>query len=335
MKTTKLYLLIILLVSLSLRSFCQEEELSFIALGTSGGYFDHDLSCFLLYDHKTDKGILLDGGSIFPGLQKASANNAVPCGTSEESVYHFAQNHIKACLVTHPHLDHIAGLAVYAAEAKNLPVYGRPYTVQVLQEHVFNWDVWPNFTDGGEGFALGNCALTTIHSDTVYSIPGTDFSFEAFPLSHGNNGYPSTAYLISCRGSSFLFFGDTGADKVEKQHFLADIWQQTAPLINKNKLIGIAIECSYDNTTPEDKLFGHLTPDLLSQELTKLNTLSGNTSSARNINIYIYHIKPSSGNKRIVQESIRKQLNTHLPFNFIFPEQGYSYELIISAEEEK
>ncbi len=335
MKTTKLYLLFILLVSLSLRSFCQEKELSFIALGTSGGYFDHDLSCFLLYDHKTDKGILLDGGSIFPGLQKAADNKAIPCDIAGDSIYHFAQEHISACLVTHPHLDHIAGLAIYAAEAHKLPVYGRSYTIEVLQEHIFNWDVWPNFTDSGKGYPLGNCSLTTIHSDTVYSIPETDFSFEAFPLSHGNNGYPSTAYLISCRDKYFLFFGDTGADRIEKQNFLNNIWHKISPLLNENKLTGIAIECSYNNATPEEKLFGHLTPYLLEQELTKLITRAGSIPTDQNTNIYIYHIKPSSGNKKSVQESIREQLNTQLPFNFIIPEQGCSYELIISAEEEK
>lgn len=60
-------------------------------------------------------------------------------------------------LITHPHLDHVAGLAMNtpAVEAQSAPKYvtALPSTISALKNHVFNDITWPNLSDedGGAG----------------------------------------------------------------------------------------------------------------------------------------------------------------------------------------
>ncbi|MGB8052215.1 MAG: MBL fold metallo-hydrolase, partial [Azonexus sp.] len=54
--------------------------------------------------------------------------------------------------LTHTHLDHIACLplmidSVADRRGKPLTVYGIPPVLDILRKHVFNWLVWPDFTE--------------------------------------------------------------------------------------------------------------------------------------------------------------------------------------------
>jgi 3',5'-cyclic-nucleotide phosphodiesterase len=88
-----------------------------------------------------------------------------------------------------------------------------------------------------------------------------------------------------------LYLGDTGADKVEQSEQLAALWKTVAPLIMNNQLKAIFIEVSFDNSVPEKALYGHLTPNLLMEEMTKLNQLS----NLKNTQVYVTHLKPCDG----------------------------------------
>ena len=58
---------------------------------------------------------------------------------------------IRHVFLTHAHLDHIAGLPMLVdctfEEEVDTPitVYGRPETLKALQDHLFNWVIWPDF----------------------------------------------------------------------------------------------------------------------------------------------------------------------------------------------
>jgi 3',5'-cyclic-nucleotide phosphodiesterase len=103
--------------------------------------------------------------------------------------------------------------------------------------------------------------------------------------------YESTAFLVRNKNSYLLYLGDTGADKVEQSEQLAALWKAVAPLVMSNQLKGIFIEVSFDNSVPEKALFGHLTPNLLIEEMTKLNQLS----NLKNTPIFVTHLKPCDG----------------------------------------
>jgi cAMP phosphodiesterase len=62
---------------------------------------------------------------------------------------------LHSILITHPHLDHISGIAIntpaleYGREAKH--IYGLPATIDAIKNHIFNDSIWPNLSDEGHG----------------------------------------------------------------------------------------------------------------------------------------------------------------------------------------
>ncbi|KAJ4391052.1 3',5'-cyclic-nucleotide phosphodiesterase pde1 [Gnomoniopsis smithogilvyi] len=84
--------------------------------------------------------------------------------------------------------------------------------------------------------------------------------------------YDSSSYFIRDveSGVEVLIFGDVEADSISMHPRNLRIWQEAAPKIVSGKLKAILIECSYDDSRPVERLFGHLTPEFLVQELSVL-----------------------------------------------------------------
>ncbi|KKY38832.1 putative camp phosphodiesterase class-ii [Diaporthe ampelina] len=84
--------------------------------------------------------------------------------------------------------------------------------------------------------------------------------------------YDSSSYFIRDVDSEVevLIFGDVEGDSVSMNPRNLRIWQEAAPKVATGKLKAILIECSYDDSRPVDRLFGHLTPSFLVQEMTVL-----------------------------------------------------------------
>lgn len=84
--------------------------------------------------------------------------------------------------------------------------------------------------------------------------------------------YDSCSYFIRDveTGIEVLIFGDVESDSVSMHPRNLHIWQEAAPKIAEGKLKAILIECSYDDSRPMDRLFGHLTPSFLIEEMTVL-----------------------------------------------------------------
>lgn len=81
--------------------------------------------------------------------------------------------------------------------------------------------------------------------------------------------YDSTAYFILdlATSSEILVFGDVEPDTRSLTPRNFPIWQEAAPKIVAGKLKAIFIECSYDDSQSEDRLFGHLKPCFVMEEL--------------------------------------------------------------------
>ncbi|SZF01608.1 unnamed protein product [Blumeria hordei] len=64
---------------------------------------------------------------------------------------------VETYLITHPHLDHIAGLIVNTAGllgTRPKRIAGLPSTIDALKEHIFNNVIWPNLSDESNGAGL-------------------------------------------------------------------------------------------------------------------------------------------------------------------------------------
>ena len=81
--------------------------------------------------------------------------------------------------------------------------------------------------------------------------------------------YDSSSYFIRDvdTGVEVLIFGDVEGDSISMNPRNLHIWQEAAPKVITGKLKAILIECSYDDSRPVDRLFGHLTPSFLIREM--------------------------------------------------------------------
>jgi cAMP phosphodiesterase len=284
-----------------------------VPLGVKGGLAEGNLSAYLVAAAGHPGFIALDAGSLRPGAEKAVASHVFT--SSVESVL---RESIKGYCLSHPHLDHVAGLLLNAPDDAPKPIYGLPACLATLQDDYFNWRAWPNFADGGRAPALGKYQLRALLPGQATPLAGTGLSVQAFGLSHGP-GMPSTAFLVRSHNSYLLYLGDTGADEVEQSHCLYDLWRAVAPLVRAHQLRAIFIEASYSNAQPVAQLFGHLTPALLLHELGVLGQLAG-PAALRGLPVVVTHLKPTAGSEALIMGQLAAG-NT-LGLRLVLPDQG-------------
>lgn len=284
-----------------------------IPLGVKGGDDESNLSSYMIAPKGSENYVCFDAGTINAGIQKAIDLKSLK-GISEE----IQRKQIKGYLISHGHLDHLAGLIINspADTAKN--IYGLPSVLNILRDKYFTWDAWANFANEGEKPQLKKYTYFPLLEGNTYPLEGTEMKVKAFELSHGNP-YKSTAFLISDNDSYVLYLGDTGADEIEKSNKLAKLWQNIAPLITAGQLKAIFLEVSFPNEQPDKQLFGHLTPKLFFSELSKLEALT-NKKAFKKVSFIVTHTKPPQKTaEKVKQQLISGNING---LKLIFPEQG-------------
>lgn len=286
-----------------------------IPLGVYGGGYEGNLSAYLLCEKGSQDYVALDAGTLRSGITRA-----IQKGQFYESSQEVLQKRIKAYFISHGHLDHLAGLIINSPDDKGpKPIYGIPFTLEIMQEHYFTNQTWSNFANKGDEPALKTYTYSPIADGGKFVFKGTPLKGQIFELSHGNPYKGSAVLVTNSKGNSVLYFGDTGADRIEQSDRLKKVWTAVAPLVRSGQLKAIMIENSYDNTRDEKLLFGHLTPRLLNEELMVLADLAGR-SELSDLKVILTHLKP--GGNRI--ERIKKNWVAENPLqvDVIFPVQG-------------
>ena len=289
-----------------------------IPLGVKGGLDEANLSAYLVAKKGTDQYICLDAGTINAGIQVALKNSLFNEASAEE----VQKKNIKAYFISHGHLDHLAGLVLNAPNDIAKPIYAFSSVIDVLKNNYFTWKSWANFANEGDKPILNKYTYQPLIEGKEILIPNTELYVTPYSLSHVNP-YESSAFLVRQNQDYLLYLGDTGADTIEKSNKLNLVWKAIAPLIKENKLKGIFIEVSFDNSVPDKALFGHLTPKLLMQELNTLNNLAG--QNLKSVNIIVTHIKPCGNCETSIKKQIMDANKLGLPL--IYPEQGVVFEL--------
>lgn len=302
-----------------------------IPLGTKGGLIESDLSSYLLAPAGSTNFIALDAGTITSGLQRAVQNKsfddiAVPEDNQLSVEGYILQNHIKAYAISHAHLDHVAGLVINSPSDSSKPILGLPNTIDNIRDHLFNWKIWPNFGDDGEGYQLKKYNYVRLSPGEKQQVENTAMFVTAYELSH-SNGYLSTAFLVESAGEYMLYFGDTGPDAVEKSNNMQKVWEVVAPHVKASKLHGIFLEVSFPSEKSDDKLYGHLTPKWLMQELhtlAKLVNQDNPNTALQGLKVVVTHIKPTFNHSETPEKTIMKELSeiNDLGVQFIFPKSG-------------
>jgi 3',5'-cyclic-nucleotide phosphodiesterase len=289
-----------------------------IPLGVKGGLDESNLSAYLVAARGSDQFICLDAGTIYKGLELAAAKKLFKSNNPST----IQQEQINGYFISHAHLDHTAGLIMNSPNdnAKNL--FGLASVLDVFKKNYFTWSAWANFGNEGEAPILKKYTYQTLVPTKEIAIDNTGLFVTPFLLSHVKP-YESSAFLVRNQNSFLLYLGDTGADKVEQSEQLDALWKTVAPLVMNKQLKGIFIEVSFDNSIPEKALFGHLTPNLLMEEMGKLNQLSN--GQLNNTPLYVTHIKPCDGCEIKIKSEIQKA--NQIGLNIFYPSQASLIEL--------
>ncbi|KAF7897030.1 hypothetical protein EAF00_005258 [Botryotinia globosa] len=101
---------------------------------------------------------------------------------------------------------------------------------------------------------------------TIPHVPSQGLNFSP---AEAARAYTSSACFIHdiASGNEILIWGDVEPDSLSLFPRNKQVWQDAAPKIAAGILKGIFIECSYDDSRPDDLLFGHLTPRYVVEEL--------------------------------------------------------------------
>ncbi len=295
-----------------------KSSFTIVPLGVKGGIDESNLSAYMLAPKNSKDYICLDAGTLHAGIEKAIQNKIF-----RDSADVVLKTYIKAYLISHPHLDHVSGLIINSPADTTKSIYGTQFCLSRLQNSLFTWQVWANFGDKGEQPKLNKYHYKDLVVGVTTPIEHTTMSVQAFVLSH-SSPFQSTAFLIKNNDDYVLYLGDTGADSIEHSNNLHQLWQQVAPLIKSKMLKGIFIEVSYTNEQPLNKLFGHLTPSLLMEEMNELALLAG-VDAMKNFPIIITHIKPEGGGEKKVHAELLH--DNPLQLKLIFAEQGKQISL--------
>ena len=215
----------------------------------------------------------------------------IDCGTgvADLSIGELAQ--VDHVFLTHSHMDHIACLPMMVdtvGDMRNRPlvVHALPAVIEILRAHIFNWAIWPDFSE-----------VPTLEKPfMVYRtiVPGEEVEIQgrvitALPVDHT---VPAVAYRIDSGNGSLVFSGDTGP--------CDGFWRVVNRIGNLRHLI---IECAFSNRERKLAMLSrHLCPDLLAVELQKLE---------RPCEIHITHLKP--GQIELTMEEIETCLGDFKP----------------------
>lgn len=301
------------------------EMFQIVVLGCTGGPRENNLSGYLISPLKQEEWLALDAGSLLGGIDLALEYKSLSSVTLKDSKLtpagEMLVHRIKGYLISHAHLDHIAGLVLNSQIDENKAILGIKPTIDNIRDHIFNGRIWPNYGSEGSEPILHKYQYMRLSLHVPVPIPDTSMAVEPYLLSHPH-GYPSTAFLINFEESYFLYFGDTSSDLFEGEKHLNRVWQRIAPLIQEKKLHCIMLECSYPHVFADQVIYGHLDTHLMMHELHQLAEIA--KCSLEGLKVIVTHRKESMMRGPDTKELIREELMAmnDLGVDFLFPCQG-------------
>ncbi len=189
---------------------------------------------------------------------------------------------IKHIFVTHSHLDHIASIPLLVDTlfddliGNPITVHALPDTIKALRDHIFNWTIWPDFTE------LPNKPDAVLKLEPMAAGSFQEISGRRIEMISVNHSVPGVAYCVAAAGKVFAFSGDTTSNE--------NLW---ASLNKYDSLDLLFIESAFTDKDLElAKLAFHYCPSLLAEDLPKLK---------HRAKICISHLKPGSESEIMAQ----------------------------------
>lgn len=194
-------------------------------------------------------------------------------GTGLTSLNLDALSKIDHVFITHAHLDHVAGLALLAdavqrKRSTSITVYATQPVLEIIQQYLFNWSLWPDFS---EILCLDQQPVIRweqIIPDVPIQCSGKYIT--PYSVFHTNG---SVGYWVTDERAGFLFTGDMSTTPALWQRFKAE-----------RKLKQVIIDCSFTNRDKEIAIKSkHFCPDTLVEDIKGVSS---------DVEFLIYHLKP-------------------------------------------
>lgn len=234
-------------------------------LGCSGGIGKHlRTSSYLI-----DDDILLDAGTGVGDL------------TIEE------MRKLKHIFISHSHMDHIVSIpllldTLFSDLKQPLIVHAREETINAIKQHIFNWKIWPDFTE------LPAKESPVLEFQAMKPGEAFDINGRSIEMIDVNHSVPAAAYVVKTPSAVLAYSGDTTTND--------SLWHA---LNGYDQLDFMIVECAFANHDLElAKLAHHYCPSLLVDDLKKLK---------HQPKIGISHLKP--GEEKTIMQECRDALN--------------------------
>ena len=238
-------------------------------LGCSGGIGGDLRTTSLMLDHD----VLIDAGT----------------GVGDLSIGELAL--IDHIFVTHSHLDHVTSIpfivdTVGWMRDKPLTLYATTETLDILRQHLFNWKLWPDFSQIPD---TQNPVLRYQPIKLGVTVALGARRITALPANHV---VPAVGFQIDSGKTSLVFTGDTTTNDA--------LWHQVNAIGNLRYLI---IETALSDREHDLAVASkHLCPSMLAGELKKLKLSP---------EIFITHLKPREA--ELIMEEIGATVTERRP----------------------
>ncbi len=218
---------------------------------------------------------------------------AIDAGSLAMAATEIQKSQIRDVILTHAHLDHIAGLPLFIDDLfvgldEPVRVYATKEVITVLEKNVFNWEIYPKFSE------LKNkrsAVMQFVQIEIETEIFTKHLRIKPVKVNHE---VQTVGFLISDDNSKIAVTGDT----TETDRFWEMVNAEEPPK-------AILVECAFPDEL-EDLAFAshHLTPSRLRRELKKLKHT--------NCPVYVINMKPMYRGQIVKQIENLKIKNLHI-----------------------
>ncbi len=219
-------------------------------LGCSGGIGLHRRTTSLLIDDD----ILIDAGS----------------GVGDLSLEEMSK--IRHIFLTHSHLDHFNFLpllvdTMFPLIDTPMQIHGQAATLKALQDHIFNWHIWPDFAK------LPSRGNPVMGYQVMQPGETADIAGRSLEMIAVNHIIPCVGYRVETASGVFAFSGDTTTND--------SLWDA---LNAHDRLDLLLVEAAFPNASEDlSRAAKHYTPNMLAEDIKKLR---------HHPRIYVSHPKP-------------------------------------------
>jgi ribonuclease BN (tRNA processing enzyme) len=239
-------------------------------LGCSGGIGGRHLrTTSMLLDHD----ILIDAGT----------------GVADLSLTELSL--IDHVFLTHSHLDHVASIPFLVDTVggmRNVPltVWALPATNEIIRNHIFNWSIWPDFSQ------IPSPDKPFMRYREIQVGDTIEMHGRRLTVLPANHVVPAVGYHLDSGEGSLVFTGDTTIND--------PLWAAVNGISNLKYLI---VETAFCNREKQLAITSkHLCPSMLAEELAKLE---------RSAEIYVTHLKP--GEIELTMQEIEEAAGEYRP----------------------